>query len=88
MTARSAPKGASRTSAAKLGQRQQYRVTWRRWAWADTTHDKSKLFGDYASATRFIRFSLHGTERPELSELMFVRLDSRPVGPWTVVEDW
>jgi len=73
------PPGTTTTIVA--GEQVEYRVAYRRAAWAPSTWPKTRTFARRQDAERFLA-KLRGAGRPDLSPAA-VQLSWRPVGTWT-----
>ncbi|MDP9389122.1 MAG: hypothetical protein M3Q48_14685 [Actinomycetota bacterium] len=58
----------------------EYRVSWKRTAWRETTWPHRKVFSTLAAALRFVE-KLRADE-PKYGPLAFVRIDRRAVARW------
>jgi len=67
-------------SAAEVGGRREWCVRWRRENWQ---YRQARVFQHHSAALRLAR-KLQGHGRPDLTPLVEIIVESRPVGPWTV----
>lgn len=63
----------------------QYRVSWRRYGWQPATSDGVRLYERRHAAERFVT-RLAGDLHPLLTDLEYVRVEIRDVGPWREVQ--
>lgn len=64
-----------------MTQRHEYRVTWRRAGWRQSTANKTRTFDRRFDCDRFVN-KLRDGRRSDLTRLELLRIDRRPVGRW------
>ncbi len=67
----------------------EYRVSWRREEWSPSTQTKTRTFGTWPGAARFLA-RLLSDGRPDLSTVCALRVDRRHVDAWSrlAAETW
>lgn len=66
-----------------MNEPREYRVAWRREGWSATTSTKSRIFTRLRDARHFAD---RMAGRTDLPPLIFLRVDERPVGEWSLLE--